>query len=338
MRAAVLNNPGDIAIIDLPAPPPPGQGEVQLAVKAVGLCGSDLHAFRGHSPFFRYPGIIGHEAAGEICALGSGVTGFAVGQRAVMDPVISCGRCVACRKGRNNVCSSLKVRGAHTDGAMCEKINLPVDRVHLIPDGWSWEEAALIEPYTIAAQTMYRGRIAGDDRVVIFGAGPIGLVVLQAVKTVDARALVCDVVEERLDRARTSGADVVVNTKKGEVVNEVLAFTDGEGADVIVEGVGLPELFDLAVEIAAPTGRVVVLGFNPDPARIAELPVTKKELEIIGSRLHTNRFPQVVDWYRRRAVDPRKLISHVFACEEVGHALQLFANSPEETCKIVLRF
>ncbi len=338
MRAAVLNKPGEIAISEIPAPPPPGAGEVQLAVKAVGLCGSDLHAFRGHSPFFRYPGIIGHEAVGEICALGPGVTGFSVGDRAAMDPVISCGKCVACRKGRNNVCSSLKVRGAHADGAMCEKVNLPADRVHLIPAGWSWEEAALIEPYTIAAQTMYRGRIAGDDRVVIFGAGPIGLVVLQAVKTVGAKVLVCDVVEERLERARASGADIVVNTRKEEVVNEVLAFTDGEGADVVVEGVGLPELFDLAVEIAAPTGRVVMLGFNAEPARIAELPVTKKELEIIGSRLHTNRFPQVIDWYRRRAVDPRKLISHIFAVGEVGRALQLFAEAPEKTCKIVLRF
>lgn len=338
MRAAVLHKPGDIAVIEVPTPPPPGPGEVQLAVQAVGLCGSDLHAFRGHSPFFRYPGIIGHEAVGEISALGPNVTGYPIGARAAMDPVISCGKCVACRRGRNNVCSSLKVRGAHTDGAMCEKINLPVDRIHLIPDGWSWEEAALIEPYTIAAQTMYRGRIAGDDRVVIFGAGPIGQVVLQAIKTVGARALVCDVVEARLERARVSGADVIVNTRKGDVVNEVLAFTDGEGADVVVEGVGLPELFGLAVEIAAPAGRVVMLGFSPDPAGIAELPVTKKELEIIGSRLHTNRFPQVIDWYRRRAVEPRKLISHVFACEEVGRALQLFATAPEETCKIVLRF
>jgi L-gulonate 5-dehydrogenase len=337
MRAAVLQKPGEVAIIDIPAPPPPGPGEVRVAVKAVGLCGSDLHAYRGHSSFFRYPGIIGHEAVGEICALGPGVTGLAVGDRAAMDPVISCGRCVACRKGRNNVCSSLKVRGAHADGAMCEQVNLPGDRVHLIPDGWSWDEAALIEPFTIAAQTMYRGRIAGDDRVVILGAGPIGLVVLQAVKTVGAKVLICDVVEERLERARECGADIVVNTRKGDVVNEVLAFTDGEGADVVVEGVGLPELFDLAVEIAAPTGRIVVLGFSAAPARIAELPVTKKELEIIGSRLHTNRFPQVIDWYRRRAVDPRKLISHVFPCEEVGQALRLFAQAPEITCKIVLR-
>lgn len=338
MRAALLTKPGEIAIAHLPDPPAPGPGEVQVAVRAVGLCGSDLHAYHGHSPFFRYPGVIGHEAVGEIVDLGDAVVGLAVGDPVAMDPVVSCGACVACRKGRNNVCSTLKVRGAHTDGAFCEKINLPAGRVHVIPPGWSWEEAALIEPFTIAAQTLYRGRIAADDKVVIFGAGPIGLVTLQAVKTLGAPVLITDVVEERLARARDLGADITVNSGKGEIVSEVNKFTDGAGADVVVEGVGLPELFDLAVDIAAPTGRVVMLGFNPKPSRVAELPITKKELEIIGSRLHTNRFPVVLDWYRERRLAPGKLISHVFPCEEVGRALRLLTAAPEQTCKIVMKF
>lgn len=337
MRAAVLKKAGEVAVIEVANPPAPMPGEVQVAVKAVGICGSDLHAYHGMSPFFKYPGIIGHEVVGEVVAVGEGVSSLKAGDPVAMDPVVSCGRCVACRKGRNNVCVELKVRGAHTDGAFCDLINLPADRVHVIPPGWSWEEAALIEPFTIAAQTMYRGRITGEDRVVIFGAGPIGLAILQAVKTVGARVLICDVVEERLKRAREMGAQHAINSKREEVQKAVSAFTDGDGADVVVEGVGLPELMEEAVAVAAPTGRIVMLGFNPKPSTLAELPITKKELEIIGSRLHTNRFPQVIEWYRARSLEPKKLISHVYPFEAVGEALELLTAAPEKTCKVILK-
>jgi L-gulonate 5-dehydrogenase len=218
-----------------------------------------------------------------------------------------------------------------------EYLMLPVASVHEFSKDISWEEAALIEPFTIAAQTLARGRVSGDDTLVIYGAGPIGLVILQGAKRLGTKVAIIDIVDQRLKMAKELGADLVINSRREEVVEKVFQFTGGEGPSVIVEAVGMPALLEQAVEMASPAARIVNLGFTSQPSQIAELPITKKELEIIGSRLHNNKFPEVIGWLERKEVQAKPLVSHAFDFIDVQEAIELMEKKPEETCKVILR-
>lgn len=214
MKSIVIPKPGEISVLERPMPAEPDKDEVIVRVKAAGICGSDLHIYHGRSAFATYPRVIGHEIAGEIYKAGSMVKDFKPGDKVAVDPVISCGECYACRIGRHNVCSSVKVLGVHVDGGYSKYIKVNAGNVHRIPDYLSWEEAAVIEPFSIAAEAVDRGRLCAGDSVLICGAGPIGLVILQAVKRVGAKAMIIDIIDSRLERAKEMGADQVVNTGK----------------------------------------------------------------------------------------------------------------------------
>ncbi len=337
MRAIQIAKPGELSIIEVEKPQQIAKGHVLIQVKAMGICGSDMHAYHGTSALVTYPRIIGHEVVGEIVGIGEEVTGLQRGDRVVMDPVIPCGECYACRVGRQNVCRNLQVRGVHADGGFMEYLMLPVASVHKFSRDIPWEEAVLIEPFTIAAQTLSRGRVTGDDTLVIFGAGPIGLVILQGAKRLGTKVAIIDIVDERLNSAKELGADLVINSHQEDVVEKVAGFTGGEGPSVIVEAVGIPQLLEQAVEMASHAGRIVNLGFASQPSQIAELPITKKELDIIGSRLHNHKFPEVIGWFERKEVNPQSLVSHVFDFLLVHEAITLMETKPQETCKVILR-
>jgi L-gulonate 5-dehydrogenase len=333
-----VNSPKNLEICDVPEPEKVDSEEILVKVKAAGICGSDLHIYHGTSPVATYPRVIGHEFVGEIVKVGSKVEDLNVGDHVVVDPVVSCGECYPCSIGRNNVCASVKVRGVHVDGGFAEYVVLPKTSVYKISDELSWEEAALIEPFTIAAQVADRGGITEKDSVLIMGAGPIGLVILQVVKKIGAKCMVADLIDKRLELAKEIGADMVINSSKQDVSEIVFAETNGLGVTVAVEAVGLPELFEKVIKITAPAGRIVVLGFVDKPSQIPELEITKKELDVRGSRLHTNKFPQVVKWFNNRELNPKPLISHVFHFTEIKEAINLIENNSTDTCKVVLRF
>lgn len=334
----MITGPHRLEIVEQPFPGLPDQKSVLVKVRAVGICGSDVHGYHGSLATFVYPRIFGHEVVGEIVAVGSAVTHLAVGDHAVMDPVRSCGRCRACRKGRQNVCGDLKCLGVHADGGCAEYIVLPSDNAHKIPMDIPWREAVLLEPYTIAAQIISRGEVTADDNVLIMGAGPIGLVTLQAAKRLGARVLITDISLNRLRLAAELGADATVNSAAQSLVEEVDRFTDGEGVTVAIDAVGLPELFEQAIEVTGVAAKIVIVGFNPDFAKIAELPITKRELDIRGSRLHANKFPEVIQWVANKEVDPAPLISHEFAFLDISNAFSLIEKNPDDTCKIIITF
>lgn len=337
MRAIQIAKPGELSIIEVEKPEQIAKGHVLLKVKAMGICGSDMHAFHGTSALVTYPRIIGHEVVGEIIAIGEEVKGINVGDSVAMDPVIPCGECYACKVGRPNVCRNLKVRGVHADGGFMEYLMLPAASVHKFSKDISWEEAVLIEPFTIAAQTLARGRVSADDTLLIYGAGPIGLVILQGAKRLGTKVAIIDIIDQRLKMAKDLGADLIINSRREEVVEKVFQFTGGEGPSVIVEAVGMPALLEQAVDLASPAGRVVNLGFASQPSQIPELPITKKELDIIGSRLHNNKFPEVIGWFERKEIKAKPLVSHVFDFVDVKEAIELMDKKPEETCKVILR-
>lgn len=339
MRAIEVTTPGQVNIVERPMPGEPAVGQVLIRVKAVGICGSDVHIYHGKNAFATYPRIIGHEFAGEVVRTGSEVTHIVAGDRVAVDPVISCGHCYACRIGRNNVCKSLNVFGVHRDGGFCEYILVAANQVHKVPDTLPWEYAALIEPYTIAAQSAAQGRLSGTDTVLVCGAGPAGLVILEGVKIAGARVAVMDLVDGRLERAKALGADLVINPQKTDVVEELMKFTNGDGASLIFEATGNVKVLELCIkQLAAVAGRVVVLGFGPEPAQIPQIELMRRELELIGTRLNLNRFPQVINWFEKGLVHPDRIISHTFQMEDIRRAFDLIDNYPEQVCKIVLKF
>lgn len=338
MKAALLVGPHNLQLAEVPYPTLPDNDSVIMKVHAMGICGSDVHAYHGKLATVTYPRIIGHEVVGEIVEAGSAVTKLTVGDHAVLDPVVSCGACPACRKGRNNVCKEVKCMGVAAEGGCAEYVALPSGNVHKIPSDIPWRDAVLLEPYTIGAQITARGEVGPDDTVVVMGAGTIGLVALQAAKRAGAKVLVSDPVAFRRDLACKLDADMVIDPVKHDIKAVVDEWTGGEGVAVVVDAVGVPALLEQALEITAPAARIVIIGFNPADAQVPELPITRKELDIRGSRMHAGKFPAVIEWLARKEVKTGPLVSHEFAFAKIHDAFELLEKNPEETCKVIITF
>jgi len=338
MKAVRVITPNNLEICEVPMPKIINGDEVLIKVKAAGICGSDIHIYHGTSPVATYPRVIGHEVVGEVQEIGEKVTKLQVGDHVVMDPVVGCGECYPCSMGRPNVCSYLKVRGVHLDGGYQEYIVLPESGTHKISKELGWEEAVLIEPFTIAAQIMSRGEVTKKDTVFIMGAGPVGLCAVQAVRRIGARCIISDLVDTRLELAKKMGADITINPSKQNVEEIIMNETNDLGVSVVIDAVCIPQTFEQAVKLASSAGRVVLLGFTDSPSKIAQLDIVKKELDIKGSRLHSNKFPQVIEWFNKKEVDPKLLISHVFNFKDIKKAIAQVENNPIETYKVILKF
>jgi L-gulonate 5-dehydrogenase len=297
-----------------------------------------MHIFHGRNPFARYPRVIGHEALGTVVAVGAEVDGFAAGDRVVLDPVVSCGHCHACRIGRSNVCRNLQVIGVHRDGGMSEFCVIPAANAVKVPDTLSDRAAVMAEPYSIAANIMLRSEADANDTALIYGAGMVGLSSLQAAVMKGVRCIVADIDDKRLERAKTLGAARVVNSRHESLEAVVEAETVGFGVNLVIDGSGAPGILEQAVQLTGPAGRIMVLNFQPGTSAIPQSEIVKKELSLLGSRLNRRLIPQVLGWFASGAVDPEKLVSHEFDFHQVKDALRMIEEHPEEVCKVQLTF
>ena len=312
--------------------------EVLIRVRSAGICGSDVHIYHGTSPVATYPRVIGHEIAGEIVEVGSAVELFQIGDRVVMDPVISCGKCYQCKIGRSNVCGKLQVRSVHVDGGYQEYIVLPQESIHRIPADLSWEEAVMIEPFTIAEQTCSRGEIKADDIVFIMGAGPAGLSILKRAKIEGATCYISDITDNRLQLAQQFGADAVIHAGREDVADVIGKLTEGRMATVVIDAVCTVRSFEEALKVVCPAGRVVTLGFNPMPSSIAQFQITARELDIRGTRLHNKKFPAVIRLFEEGKLEVSEMITHRFHFLKIHEAMKLVEDSAIEKGKVVLIF
>ena len=338
MRVAKLVAPKKIEVFEENLDQNLNEKDVLIKVKAVAICGTDLHIYKGERSDVELPRVMGHEISGEVEAIGSKVENIKVGDRVVVDPVVSCGVCHVCKKGHHNVCASVGCLGVHVDGGFQDYIKMPEERVYKFSASIPWNEAALIEPLACAAQMVERGRVQAGDKVVIIGAGAIGLSVLLACKLLGAEVLISDMIESRLGLAKKMNADVVVNSKVQDIKEEVKLFTDGLGADVVLDAVGYAKLLELSVELTAPTARVVVIGFDGNSASIPQVVITKKELEIIGSRMNNHKFPQVIKWIENKQLDAKDMISSVYDIKDIDEAFSNVVNNPNDVIKAVITF
>lgn len=338
MKAIKIMSPYDLQIVEVPIPEISQDIEVLIKVKAAGICGSDIHIYHGTSPVATYPRVIGHEVVGEVIEIGKGVRTLEIGDHIIVDPVISCGSCYPCSIGRSNVCATLKVRGVHVDGGYQEYVVAPENSVHKISKDLTWEEAVMIEPFTIAAQVCSRGEITKNDTVFIMGAGPVGQSVLQVAKKIGAKCIVSDLVDTKLEKARSLGADRVIDVAHENVREVIMKETNNQGVTVLIDAVCTTKSFEEALTLTTPAGRIVVLGFSDQPSNIPQLNITARELDIRGSRLHNNKFPQVVEWFNNKDIIAKDMISHVFHFKDVKKAIELVEDRSIENEKVILKF
>jgi 2-desacetyl-2-hydroxyethyl bacteriochlorophyllide A dehydrogenase len=338
MKAIQVVSPGNIEIIEREKPIISNDNEVLIKIKMVGICGSDMHIYHGTNPLATLPRIIGHEVTGEVEEVGKDVTELNVGDKVVIEPIETCGKCYACRTGRRNVCRELEVYGVHRDGGMQEYIVMPKHLVHKVSTNLDWTEAVLVEPFTIGAQATWRGNVQNRDTVFIMGAGPIGLCCLKIAKLKGATCIVSDLSEERLLFAKSWGADYIINASKTNVREEIMKITNHEGANVVIDAVCIPQTFEDAVEVASVAGRVVILGFDPRHSHISQLPITKKELTILGSRLQTNQFPEVIKLLDEGTLKTEGMVTQQFSLDEIKQAISFIENKPNKVRKVVISF
>jgi L-gulonate 5-dehydrogenase len=337
MKSVVIQQPNQL-VIEERALPEPATGEVRVKVQLAGICGSDSHIYRGHNPFAKYPRVIGHEFYGLIDAVGEGVSAERLGQRVSVDPVISCGHCYPCSIGKPNVCTSLVVLGVHRDGGFSQYAVVPERNAFVIPVSIPDENAVMVEPFTIAANVTGQVNPTENDIALIFGAGPMGLVTLQALKGVYKvkQVIVADRIDERLAMAERSGADWVINNSN-QTLQSVLE-EKGIKPTIIVDAACHPSILQEAITLASPAARIAIMGFSSDPCQIVQQGITGKELSIFSSRLNANKFPVVIDWLERGLIDPTKLVTHKFDYQHVADAIELFEKDQRKCCKVLLTF
>lgn len=336
MQAFEVKAPHDYHIVNMD-PAEPGEGEVCVRVAFAGICGSDMHIIHGDNAFVRFPRITGHEFAGTVERLGPGVSGVEVGSRVCVDPVISCGKCYPCRIGRPNVCSALEVIGVHRNGGFGSHVVVPADNIHRLPDHIGLDAAALVEPYTIAANVLDRMQPHPGDTLLILGAGVIGLTLLQMARAIGLETIiVTDVIDERLAVARELGATHVVNGTHDDVEARILALTHGEGVPLIADAACVPALLPQMLRLASPAGRIGLLGFSATPSELVQLEVIKKELTLAGSRLNNRKFPEVLALIRDGQLDPLALVSHRLPLRAMPDAIELLERHPESTRKVLI--
>ncbi len=338
MKAIKVIEPYKVEIVEIPKPEIIKDDDVIIRVTSGGICGSDIQIWNGTNSLATYPRIIGHEFGGIVEAVGKGVTKVKAGDKAAVDPVVSCGHCYACEIGRPNVCSSLEVLGVHRDGGFAEYVKADESNVHRFNSDFNEILLGLVEPYTIGVQINSRAKISKDDLVLIMGSGPIGICAMQVAKQNGARVMMTDILKPRLDRAKVMGADEVVLISEDRLEDRIEKFTSGKGIPVIVDTVCTPSSLEESVKLAGQAGRVVCIGLKNAPSAISMAEITKKELTIVGSRLNNNCFDQVIEGFEKGYLQPELLMTDVYSFRDITDAIRIIQEYPQNVLKVVLKF
>lgn len=335
MDALVIEKVGTSAIHSV-AEPTLAAGEVLLDVRHVGLCGSDLATFTGLNPLVSFPRIPGHEIGAVILSVGPEVPAeFAPGRRVIVMPYTACGACSACRKGKTNACRFNRTLGVQQDGGLRERITVPHGKL-ILNDTLAPRHLALVEPLSVGFHAVSRGKVAAGDRVVVLGCGMIGIGAIAAAASRGAEVIAVDF-KGKADFALRCGARHAIDTATEDVAARIATLTDGDGADVVIEAVGLPETFTRAIEVACFGGRVVYIGYSKAPVTYDTKFFNLKELDIMGSR---NALPEdftaVVRYLEERGPASDDLITRIIPFAEAASALPYWVENRSQVLKIII--
>lgn len=338
MKAIQITAPEQVQITNLEMPVLQS-GEVLVRIRYVGFCGSDLNTFLGKNPMVKLPVIPGHEVGAEIVAVANDVPShLELGMAVTLNPYTNCGKCASCRNGRVNACKDNETLGVQRNGSMREFLTIPWQKV--IPAaGLSVKECALIEPLSVGFHAVDRGQVTDLDIVMVIGCGMIGIGAIIRSVLRGATVIAVDMDDEKLALVRTLGVKYTINSKTENVHERLQTFTQGFGPDVVIEAVGSPVTYVMAVEEVAFTGRVVCIGYAKNDVTFQTKLFVQKELDIRGSR---NALPadfRAVIHYLQQGKCPKEtFISKVIPPEEALSALQVWSANPGKVFRILVEF
>ena len=338
MRQAVMTKPKQIEFREVDVPEI-GAGDALVKIMSIGVCGSDIHVYHGLHPYTSYPVVQGHEAAGIIEMLGAEVTGFSIGDRVTIEPQVSCGICYACTHGNYNICDSLKVLGFQTTGTASDFFKVPGNKLVNLPQNMEYDFGAMIEPLSVAVRAVKRAGDVKGKKVLVFGAGPIGNLVAQALKAEGtAEVMIVDINNLRLKKAAECGIDYAINPQDSDVAEAVERhFGHVEKADLIFECAGALPAMDSAVSIARKGSMIVVVGVFGDKVPVDMALVNEAELTILGTaRYVIEDFQRAIELVSGGQVQLSPLITHRFDFEEYLKAYQQIEKQGEETMKVMI--
>ncbi|MCE6991772.1 zinc-binding alcohol dehydrogenase family protein [Dyadobacter sp. CY323] len=292
------------------------EGNTILKIKRIGICGTDLHAFEGTQPFFNYPRILGHELAGEIVETDHAE--FSVGEAVTFIPYFNCGKCVACRNGKTNCCTTLKVSGVHIDGGMVEYLSVPsYSLVH--GDGLSFDELALVEPLAIGAHGVRQADIQKDEFVLVVGAGPIGLGAMEFARIAGGKVIALDINDSRLEFCSENlGVEYTINALTETVIEKLSEITGGDMPTKIIDATGSLRAINTAFSYLAHSGRYVLIGLQKGDISFSHPEFHKREATLMSSRNATRAdFEHVTQCMKKGLIDPKTYITHRVAFSQV---------------------
>ena len=330
----MIEQPGEARVVDIATP----EAEPQYAtmrVRRIGLCGTDLSTYLGRNPLVTYPRIPGHEVAATLERVPANGLGLVEGMDVTMSPYTSCGVCSSCRQGRVNSCKRNQTLGVQRDGAMMERIAMPLEKLYAAPLGI--EELCLVEPLTVGCHAISRGRVTADDVVAIYGCGGVGLGAVAAAAFRGAKVIGIDIDDRKLELAWKAGAREMVNSAQENVHARLEELTNGHGPDVVIEAIGRPETFRAAVEEVGFSGRVVYIGYAKEHVSYETRLFVQKELDILGSRNALPRdFEEVIRMLESGRFPSAETISATVPLEEAPGILRAWSENPAAFSKIMI--
>ncbi len=342
MKALVLVEYGKLGIREVPTPQP-GPGEVLVRVEACGICGSDVHGLDGSTGRRIPPLIMGHEAAGTIADLGAGVDGWTIGQAVAFDSLLWCGQCEQCRSGKTNLCDHREVLGVacsefRRDGAFAQFVVVPARLLEAIPPGVSHEKAALVEPIAVAIHAVRRLSVQPHERVLVIGAGVIGLLVIQVLQSFGCKEIwVADIDGSRLELARRLGARYTLDATPPNWWEEILARTAGKGLDHAIDAVGAISTVSAAVHSVRKGGSVALIGNLRPEVPLPLQRVVTREMTLLGCCASAGEYTMGLKMIAERQIDPTPLISAVVSLERAPEYFRRLTQKDPNLIKVVVK-
>ena len=339
MKAVRIVKPFEVECIDVPEVNP-SEGQALLKIYAAGICGSDIGAFRGANNLVSYPRIIGHELAGVIVSIpADNPKGLKPGDKVVVDPYLHCDHCYPCRIGRTNCCTSLRTLGVHVDGGMREYFCHPAHMLVKMPEGMTFEQAAMAEPLTISMHGIHRGAFKAGEYCAVTGAGPIGLAAAMTAQAYGGHGILIDIVQERLDFARDKvGIEYVINSSKEDAVKRIAEITGGDMAQLVVECSGANSAIRSTLDYASHAGRITLTGWPKKETSLPTDMITKKELDIRGGRNSAHEFEEALELIHTRRVDMEKMLTKTVTAEEAPVVIRDIEKNPGNYMKVIVKF
>jgi len=343
MRIAELYQARQFRLTEGPATEP-GPGQIQVRVRSVGICGSDLHYFEDGGigdPKPKMPIVLGHEPTGEVVKTGAGVTGWAAGDRAMLEPALYCYHCEFCRSGRHNVCSNIGFLSSPPEpGFFREFVNLPAHNLVPLPEELDWNVGTLFEPLAVALHSLTLAPIAFGETAAVFGTGPIGLLTIAALKASGAgRVWAVEPVPERRELAKQIGADVVLDPRQGDVVKQILADTGKGGVGISFDCAAKENTISQSVHVVKGAGRVVITGIPSESATPLDMhELRRKEAVLFNVRRSNHETDAAVSMLREHPKRFASIVTHALGIDNVQRAFEMLENKQDGSAKIVLTF